>query len=233
MAKYLIIGGSKGIGKQIAIEQAEEGNELLICSRSEPGWQHDAVSWKKWDSTAGEDLPFSPDLLDGLVYAPGSISLKPFHRIKEDQFQEDFNLNVMGAVRAIQSQIKALKSADHASVVMFSTVAVQQGMPFHSSIAMAKAAIEGLTRSLAAEYANIGIRFNAIAPSVTDTDLAKHLLSDDKRKDASNKRHPLGRYGQVEDLSKLARYLLSSDSSWMSGQILHLDGGLSSLRLIG
>ena len=136
----------------------------------------------------------------------------------------------MGAVKVLQASMKALKKSDSPSVVMFSTVAVQTGMGFHAGIAAAKGAVEGLTRSLAAEWAPSKIRVNAIAPSLTDTPLANVLLSSDDKKEASNKRHPIGRYGTPEDIANAAVFLLSEESSWMTGQILHLDGGMSNLK---
>jgi NAD(P)-dependent dehydrogenase (short-subunit alcohol dehydrogenase family) len=165
-----------------------------------------------------------------LVYCPGTINLKPFHRIAISDFQNEMDINFFGAVRVLQACLKGLKKSDSASVVLFSTVAVQTGMGFHAGIASAKGAVEGLTRSLAAEWAPSKIRVNSIAPSLTDTPLASNLLSTPEKKEASDKRHPLGRIGSPEDLANAAFYLLSENSSWMTGQILHLDGGMSSLK---
>jgi NAD(P)-dependent dehydrogenase (short-subunit alcohol dehydrogenase family) len=156
--------------------------------------------------------------------------LKPFHRISISDFQKEMDINFFGAVRVLQACLKGLKKSDTASVVLFSTVAVQTGMGFHAGIASAKGAVEGLSRSLAAEWAPSKIRVNTIAPSLTDTPLASSLLSTPDKKESSDKRHPLGRVGTPEDIAKAASYLLSEDSSWMTGQILHLDGGMSSLK---
>ena len=164
-----------------------------------------------------------------MVYCPGTINLKPFHRIKPEDFIYEFQVNFLGAVKAIQQSLSALKKSDKASIVLFSTVAVQNGMPFHAGIASAKGAIEGLTRSLAAELAPT-IRINAIAPSITDTPLAGKLLSSDEKKEASANRHPLKKIGSVTDMVNLIDFLLSDKSAWMTGQILGLDGGMSSTR---
>ncbi|WP_194777280.1 SDR family NAD(P)-dependent oxidoreductase [Pararhodonellum marinum] len=220
----VIIGGNSGIGKSIATMLENKGANLYLYSKSGNGTQQLDV---ESDFSEIEGLP---EKIDGLVYCPGTINLKPFHRLSLDEFQRDLNINVLGAVKVLQSCMKGLKKADKASVVLFSTVAVQVGLGFHASIASAKGALEGLTRSLAAEWSASKIRVNAIAPSLTDTSLASQLLSTDDKKEASNKRHPLGRFGQPEDIASAAIYLLSGESTWMTGQILHLDGGMSSVR---
>ncbi len=165
-----------------------------------------------------------------LAYLPGTIQLKPFHRFTDEEFMADFKLNTLLAAKTIRDLLMLLKAGGQSSVVLFSTVAVQQGMPFHASVAMAKGALEGLTRSLAAELAP-KIRVNAIAPSITDTPLASRILSSEEKKKASGERHPLKRVGEVGDIAEAAVYLLSEKSSWVSGQILHVDGGMSALRI--
>jgi NAD(P)-dependent dehydrogenase (short-subunit alcohol dehydrogenase family) len=165
-----------------------------------------------------------------VVYAPGTINLKPFHRISMDDFKKEMEVNFFGAVRVLQACLKGLKKSSTPSVVLYSTVAVQTGMGFHAGIASAKGAIEGLTRSLAAEWAPSKIRVNAIAPSLTETPLASALLSTPEKKEASDKRHPLGRIGSSEDIAASTVFLLSPQSSWMTGQILHVDGGMSTLK---
>jgi NAD(P)-dependent dehydrogenase (short-subunit alcohol dehydrogenase family) len=186
-----------------------------------------------WDASSGElDAGRLPERLDGLAYCPGSIRLQPFHRLEDQDFLADFELNLLGAVRAIRAALPALKKAENASVVLFSTVAVTTGMPMHASIAAAKGAVEGLTRSLAAELAP-GIRVNAVAPSLTDTPLAGNLLRTDRQRAAAADRHPLQRIGRADEIAATAQFLLSDDAAWMSGQILHTDGGMSSLRRFG
>ena len=176
------------------------------------------------------DLETLPETLQGLVYCPGTIVLKPFQRLTIDDFKEDFNINLLGAVKVIQGCLKQLKkSPTGASIVLFSTVAVNTGMPFHASVASAKAAVEGLTRSLAAEFAP-RIRVNAIAPSLTDTPLAQNLLSSEEKRKASADRHPLKRIGTPQEIACAAAHLLSDAGAWITGQVLPIDGGMSSLR---
>lgn len=220
----VIIGGNTGIGKVILEKLTEMGAKVYNYSSSGEG-DH------KLDITEDFDvIPNLPEVIDGLVYCPGTISLKPFHRFTIEDFQKDYNVNVLGAVRVLQACMKGLKKSDSAAVVLFSTVAVGIGLGFHSSISSAKGAVEGLAKSLAAEWAPNKIRVNVVAPSLTDTPLAGQLLGTEDKKEASNKRHPLGRYGQPEDIASAAVYLLSDNASWMTGQVMHLDGGLSSLR---
>lgn len=228
----VIIGGSSGIGLSIIEKLSAQGHSIYAYSRTEGDLPvHLIEQHTKLDITTDDiDTATLPDTVDGLVYCPGSIDLKPFRSLKLDQFRSDMEVNLYGAIKAIQACLRPMKKSESLpAVVLFSTVAVQQGMPFHASIAAAKGAVEGLTRSLAAELAP-QIRVNAIAPSLTDTPLADKLLSNDDRKEASNQRHPLRRYGQPEDIASAACFLLSDDSSWISGQIIGVDGGLSTLR---
>jgi len=229
MRNLLIVGASSGIGESIAKKAIAEGYRVISASRTAPaiaGIAHHTV-----DITAEEiDWSFIPDELHGLVYAPGTINLKPFHRFKLSDFQNDLDINVLGAVKVMQAAHKSMKKADNASVVLFSTVAAKLGMNFHASIATAKAAIEGLARSVAAEWSNQQIRVNVLAPSLTNTPLAERILSTDDKKEASNKRHPIGRYGEAEDLANSALFLLSDQSSWMTGQTIGVDGGVGSLK---
>lgn len=220
----VIVGGNSGIGQATAQNLKEQGANLFLYSRSGEGTEVLDTS-KDFEA-----MPNLPEVIDGVVYCPGTINLKPFHRISIADFQQELEVNFLGAVRVLQACMKGLKKSDQASVVLYSTVAVQTGMGFHSGISSAKGAIEGLTRSLAAEWAPSHIRVNAIAPSLTDTPLASALLSTEEKKEASGKRHPLGRIGTPEDIAASTVFLLSPQSSWMTGQILHLDGGMSSLK---
>lgn len=228
---YLIIGGGSGIGQAVLEELVKEGHQVWAGSRSaESTIALPGVNAFTYDVSSDEDLAdYLPDHLDGLVYCPGSINLKPFARIKPEDFHAEMNLNFMGAVKVIQAALPALKKSEKASVVLYSTVAVQLGLPFHSSIAAAKGAVEGLTRSLAAEFAP-KIRFNAIAPSLTDTPLASSLLSNDKKREANAERHPLKAVGTPQDIAAMSLFLLSDQSAWISGQVLKVDGGMSSIK---
>jgi 3-oxoacyl-[acyl-carrier protein] reductase len=229
MKTYAIVGASSGIGLEIAKSLLAGGNEVITLSRRNPylsGNTHHTVDVLEDEL---DNIP-APETLNGLVYAPGSINLKPFRGLKTEDFQNDFNVNFLGAVNALKWAQKSLTKSPVSSVVLFSTVAVQQGMPFHASVAAAKGAVEGLTRSLAAEWAP-KVRVNCIAPSLTDTPLAERLLNNEKKQEASANRHPLHRVGSASDIAKAALYLLGDDSSWVTGQILGVDGGLSAIKL--
>lgn len=220
----VVIGGNSGIGKAVASALSEQGANLFLYSKSGEGTTALDIS------SDFSEIPGLPEKVDGVVYCPGTINLKPFHRISIEDFKNEMEINFFGAARVLQACMKGLKKSDSPSVVLYSTVAVQTGMGFHAGISSAKGAIEGLTRSLAAEWAPSKIRVNAIAPSLTETPLASALLSTPEKKEASDKRHPLGRIGTPEDMASATLFLLSSQSSWMTGQILHIDGGMSNLK---
>ena len=170
-----------------------------------------------------------PDQIDGLVYCPGSINLKPFKRIKPQTFQEDLEVNFLSLVKVVQGLLPKLSASHQASLVFFSTVAVKVGMPFHTSVSASKGAIEGFAKALAAEYAP-KMRVNVIAPSLTDTPLAGRLLSSEDKKQRMGEMHPLKRIGTSLDIANTACFLLSEQSSWMTGQVLGVDGGKSTLQ---
>ena len=224
---YIVFGGSRGIGSAVVESLVSQGHAVWSVSRNgqAPSGAHPIA----WDAISDEPILDLPSEIHGVVYAPGSINLKPFRGLKLEEFRADFELNAMGAVKALQACLPAMKTAGKASVVLFSTVAVQSGMSFHASIAMAKGAIEGLTRSLAAEWAPL-IRVNAIAPSLVNTDLAARLLSTPEKVEASGKRHPLQRVGEPNDIASAVLFLLGEGSDWMTGQVLAIDGGMGSLR---
>jgi NAD(P)-dependent dehydrogenase (short-subunit alcohol dehydrogenase family) len=224
---FVVVGASSGIGYAIAQNLLAKGNRVITIGRSTPNlvgnhhYQADVLA------DALENIP-APESINGLVYAPGSINLKPFRGLKISDFQADLNVNLLGAISVLHWAQKSF--ATDASVVLFSTVAVQQGMPFHASVAAAKGAVEGLVRSLAAEWAP-KVRVNAIAPSLTDTPLADRLINTEAKREAAAKRHPLQRIGTAEDVANAALFLLSDESRWMTGQILGVDGGMSAVKV--
>jgi NAD(P)-dependent dehydrogenase (short-subunit alcohol dehydrogenase family) len=231
MKNALVIGASGGIGFPIATKLSDSGYTVYGTyhrDHFEPGetW----VDFHRLDVLGDDlDLNFLPDTLDALVYCPGSINLKPFARIKPEAFEDDYRLQVLGAIRVIQAVLKRLQAAQSASILLFSTVAVQQGFKFHSQVSASKGALEGLTRALAAEFAP-RIRVNCIAPSLTDTPLAASLLSTPERRQANAERHPLGRVGNAEDIASMAYLLLTEPGSWISGQVISVDGGMSRIK---
>ena len=228
--KIAVIGASKGIGLALAQQLAELGHQVYATyANTAPSLQYQNITWQHLDVLDPTPLDL-PEILDGLVYCPGTISLKPFNRFSPADFQTDYQLQVLGAIQCIQTALPALKKSEQAAIVLFSTVAVQQGLPFHSLVSASKGAIEGLTRALAAELAP-KIRVNAIAPSLTNTPLAENLLNSDAKREANAARHPLKRIGEAADIANMAAFLLSDHASWVSGQILHVDGGISSLRV--
>jgi 3-oxoacyl-[acyl-carrier protein] reductase len=228
MGSYLVIGGGSGIGKQLVEDLANQGKDVIAVSRNINASDVPSSVKTQTYNVLSDDQLEMPEELSGVVYCPGSIDLKPFDRFSLDKFRDALEINYIGAVKVLQQSIKPLKKAK-GSVVLFSTVAVQTGMPFHSAISGAKGAVEGLVRSLAAEYAP-NIRVNAIAPSLTDTPMAEGLLNNDKKRESNTNRHPLKKIGTPHDISKAVEYLLSEDSAWVTGQILHIDGGMSSVR---
>lgn len=226
---YLLIGANSGIGLATAQLLKSKGHEILAAARSADQLTAHGIPTQPFDALNPQPLTL-PETLDGLIYFPGTITLKPFHRLTAEDFLNDFQVNCLGAVDTIQQSLPALKKAPAASIVLFSTIAVAQGMAFHASIAAAKAAVEGLTKSLAAELAP-KIRVNAIAPSLTDTPLASILLGNDTKREAAAKRHPLQAVGNPSHTAQLAAFLLSEASSFITGQVLRPDGGLSSVRM--
>ncbi len=226
----LVIGGSSGIGLAL-VTLLSPDNNVYVASRSSERIDGLKVNYIPFDATKDTiDTSLLPETLDGFVYCPGSINLRPFKGLKIEAFTDDFEINVMGAVKSLKSVLGLLLASTKASsVVFYSTVAVQTGMPFHSSISASKGAIEGLTRSLAAEFAP-KIRVNAIAPSIVDTPLASKFLNNDVKMEKANERHPLGRIGTAKELADVTAFLLGDQSSWMTGRILQIDGGIGNLK---
>ncbi|TLP79603.1 SDR family NAD(P)-dependent oxidoreductase [Maribacter sp. ACAM166] len=228
MKNILLIGGSHGIGLSI-VNELKETHKLFVASRTGESLSHENVTHIQFDVTKDDlDLSQLPEKLDGFVYCPGSINLKPFKMMSLETFKEDMELNFFALVKVVKQIIS--KMNEGSSMVFFSTVAVGTGMPFHTSVAAAKGAIEGFTKSMAAEYAP-KIRVNAIAPSLVDTSLSSRLLSNDKKRESMDARHPLKRVGKPEDIASSAVFLLSDKSTWVTGQIIGVDGGLSTLNI--
>jgi len=229
MKNIVVIGGTKGIGKHI-VQLLTDSNLYVVARTINQLPPHSNIHYMQADITQTPDLSMLPEVIDGLVYCPGTINLKPFNRLTAEDFLTDWQINVMGAVKVIQQLLPNLKSSKNSSIILFSTVAVITGMPFHASIAASKGAVEGLTKALAAELAP-KVRVNCIAPSLTNTSLAEKLVNTAEKIDGSAKRHPLQRIGQPADIAELACFLLSDKAGWITGQIIHADGGMSSLKV--
>lgn len=232
MKTYLIIGGTSGIGLE-ATKLLSQNNRVIVLSRTNKNLDKlNNVEFHSADVTkSADELPQTDDSIDGLVYCPGTINLKPLKNLKLEDFQNDLEINLLGAVKVINKYFSNLKSAEKASIVLFSTVAVQTGMPYHASIASAKGAIEGLTRSLAAEFSP-SIRVNCIAPSITNTPLAEKLLNNESKLKASEDRHPLKRIGNAKEIAETVAFLLSDSASFLTGQVIKVDGGISSIKTL-
>jgi NAD(P)-dependent dehydrogenase (short-subunit alcohol dehydrogenase family) len=227
MNKIIIVGGSRGIGKEI-INELVDDNLIINLSRNKPELTHSNLTHYNIDILTS-DLPDLEDV-SSLIYCPGSINLKPISRISLDEFREDFEINVIGAIKAIQKYLPCLKKSNDASILLFSTVATKLGMPYHSSVAASKSAIDGLVKTLGAELAP-KIRVNAIAPTITKTELASKFLRNEKVIENMIERHPLKKILMPEEVSKMAKFLVSKDASSISGQIFNLDAGIVSFKL--
>ncbi len=232
MANYFLIGASSGIGKQLALKLVDNRNVVYgTYNTTEPSLEHTNLHFYKLNALDQVlNLDFLPEVLDGVIYCPGAINLRPFERIKLEDFNNDFSLQVLGAIKIIQLVVPKLKKSNNASITLISSVAAQLGLPYHSSVSMCKGALEGLVKALAAEYAP-KIRVNAIAPSLTDTPLANSFLNTDIKKEANALRHPLKRVGTTSDMANAINFLISPDASWITGQVLQIDGGIGSLKV--
>ena len=228
MRNILIIGGSRGIGNEILKYQLEQGNKCYNLSRTECQISDSNLTHFNIDITKDE-LP-SIDTIDSVIYCPGSIVLKPILQLREEDFISDFNINVLGAVKTVKHYLNNLKKADSPSILFFSTVAVSQGMPFHASVSVAKSGVEGLTKSLAAELAPT-VRVNCIAPTITRTDMAQKILRNERIEENIASKHPLKQICEAEDISNMANFLISTKSNKITGQIIHVDSGMSTLKI--
>ena len=228
MKNILLIGGSTGIGYELS-QKLKEDNNIFISTRNQDKFNHPNIKTNELDLDKEFETDWLPEHLDGFIYLPGTINLRPFKGLKPSVFIEDFNINVMGCIKILQKVLPKIQAAENPSIVMFSTVAVKMGMPFHSSVSSSKGAIEGLTRSLAAEFAP-KIRVNAIAPSMLDTPLAEKFLNSETKLENSRNRHPMKEIGSPKDISEVVKFLLEDNSKWMTGQIIPFDGGMSSVK---
>ena len=230
MKNYLVIGGSSGIGKEIS-ELLSNENIVFSTSRNEINESNANIRHIKYDVLEDElDPELLPDQIDGFVYCPGTINLRPFRSLKLETFRSDLELNLIGAIKTLQIILNRLQQSPSSSIIFYSTVAVKTGMPFHSSVSSSKSALEGLTKSLAAEFAP-KIRVNCIAPSIVDTPLANKFLNTEDKIEKAAARHPLNKIGTAKEIAQLTQYLLDEKSKWITGQIINIDGGISSVKV--
>lgn len=227
MKNIVIIGGSKGIGNSILMQQLET-KRVYNISRTAPEVTHENLSHYSINILTDE-LP-EIEKIDTLIYCPGSINLKPIGSLSIADFRNDFEINVIGAIKAIQKYLPVLKKGTNPSILLFSTVAAKLGMPFHASIATAKAGVEGLVKSLGAELAST-VRINAIAPTITETTLSANILRNDRMKENMIERHPMKSYLKPEEVAEMANFLISEKAKSMSGQIFEMDYGMVSFKL--
>jgi 3-oxoacyl-[acyl-carrier protein] reductase len=227
MKNIVIIGGSKGIGHAILLQQLEN-NLVFNISRNAPDISHPNLKHFSVD-VLQEALP-DLENIDTLIYCPGSINLKPFGNLSIDDFKNDFEINVIGAIKAIQKYLPTLKKGTDPSIILFSTVAAKLGMPFHASIATAKAGVEGLVKSLGAELASV-VRINAIAPTITETTLSANILRNDRMKENMTERHPMKGYLKAEEVAEMANFLISKGAKSISGQIFEMDYGIVTFKI--
>ena len=228
MKNILLIGGSYGIGLALA-KELQNDCAVYIASRTFENTENIKATHIPFDVQHDTlDLSKLPATIDGFAYLPGTINLRPFRGIKPESFLEDLQLNFIDMIKVLQTALPLITASELPSIVLFSSVAATSGLPFHTSIAASKGAVEGFAKALAAEYAP-KMRVNVVAPSLTNTQLADKFLNNESKQEKSNQRHPLKRYGQPDDIAQMAAYLLSDKSSWISGQVFHVDGGMSTL----
>ncbi|GIR20899.1 MAG: SDR family oxidoreductase [Bacteroidota bacterium] len=226
MKNIVIIGGTKGIGKAI-VSEVVDNNNVVCLSRNQTDFSHDNYTFHNFDALVDDYPDF--ESVDCLIYCPGSINLKPISTLSLDDFRNDFELNVIGAVRAIKKYLNLLKKSGSASILLFSTVATKLGMPYHASVSVAKSGIDGLVKTLGSELAP-KVRINAIAPTITNTELASKILRNDKVIENMVERHPLKKILSSNEVAKMASFLISEDASSISGQIFNMDAGIVSFK---
>tara|TARA_A100001011_G_scaffold369069_1_gene424032 strand:+ start:2293 stop:2988 length:696 start_codon:yes stop_codon:yes gene_type:complete len=230
MKNILVIGGSSGIGKEI-VEILSKDNLVISTSRNDLNGTNENITYLKYNVLEEALNPkILPDQIDGFVYCPGTINLRPFRSLKLETFRSDLELNLIGAIKTLQIILPKLQQSPSASIIFYSTVAVKTGMPFHSSVSSSKSALEGLTKSLAAEFAP-KIRVNCIAPSIVNTPLANKFLNTEDKIEKAAARHPLNKIGTAKEIAQLTQYLLDEKSKWITGQIINIDGGISSVKV--
>ncbi|MFC2109604.1 SDR family NAD(P)-dependent oxidoreductase [Bacteroidota bacterium] len=227
MKTIVIIGGSSGIGEALAHVELKK-NKVICIQRNTMKFQHENLVQFHKDVLIDE-LP-NLEQVDALVYCPGSINLKPFNRLTEQDFFNDYEINVIGAVKVVQKYLPVLKKSRTPKILLFSSVAVKIGMPYHASIAASKGAVEGLVKSLAAELAPL-ICVNAMAPTLTNTALASKLLRNDRLKEMNAERHPLKKYLEPEEVAEMVSFVISEKCRSISGQIFQMDCGIGTLKI--
>ena len=227
MKNIVIIGGSKGIGNAILLQQVEK-NKVYNISRNAPEITLPNLTHFSVD-VLQDSLP-EIENIDTLIYCPGSITLKPIASLSLEDFRNDFEINVIGAVKAIQKYLPTLKKGTNPSILLFSTVAAKLGMPFHASIATAKAGVEGLVKSLGAELAST-VRINAIAPTITETSLSANILRNDRMKENMIERHPMKGFLKPDEVAEMANFLISENAKSISGQVFEMDYGIVTFKI--
>jgi NAD(P)-dependent dehydrogenase (short-subunit alcohol dehydrogenase family) len=227
MRNIVIIGGSKGIGSAILLQQLEN-NKVYNISRTAP--EVTLPNLVHFPIDMLQDALPEIEAVDVLIYCPGSITLKPISNLSIDDFRTDFEINVIGAVKAIQKYLPNLKKGQNPSIILFSTVAAKLGMPFHASIATAKAGVEGLVKSLGAELASV-VRINAIAPTITETTLSAGILRNDRMKENMTERHPMKGYLKPVEVAQMANFLISENAKSISGQVFEMDYGIVTFKI--
>ena len=227
MLTFLLAGASSAIAQCSAKLLQDKGHKVIGISTKPNSYAYDEF-YQIEDYTFGS-FPIIDKEIDGLVYFPGTINLKPFHRLTAAEFNTDFNINALGAVAFTQAYLSNIKKVNSASIIFISSVAVSTGLPYHASIAMAKGAIEGLTKALAAELAP-NIRVNCIAPSLVNTPLGNKFVNNAEKLEAMQKRNPLHKVGEAADIANAIVFLLGKESNWISGQTIAIDGGMNNLK---